>query len=348
MEQSVQCRLPSFPNPASRSADSKTSASVPVSLPDHDLDLLKSAYTTAAVTDAILIKAFAIALRCYIGSDDISLGYQTEGEVERLQSHIVALRIADEDQLSELRRREISTTRSDSDHFDFISFNTVFLRKIEKEDVDSSSETLPGNCRIRFCIEDYFGRPSLSLEYWRNEMSTGHVTCMAQVLSQIISQLLTTEDRMVKDLDYFTPQDSRRVAKWNTSMPPTCDSLIHSVVQSQSRKWPVKEAICAWDGTFTYSEFESVTTRLASYLQSQGVGPETMVPLCFEKTVSCRCKRLITEINTDTMLAEMVHYRSLCSVKGWWRVRALGSLTSGSTFAVTHRQSRSQACLDIF
>jgi hypothetical protein len=289
MEQSVQCRLPSFPNPASRSANSKTPASVPVSLPDHDLDLLNATYTTAAAIDALLIKSWAVLLRCYIGSDDLCLGYQTEGsgEIERLQSHTVTIRIADEDQLSELRQREISTTRSDADHFDFISFNTVFLRKIEKEDVDSSSETLPENCRIRFCIEDYFGRPSLSLEYWRNEMSAGHVTCMAQVLSQTISQFLTTENRMVKDLDFFTPQDSRRVAKWNTSMPPTRDSLIHDVVQSQSRKWPVKEAICAWDGSFTYSQFESVTTRLASYLQSQGVGPETMVPLCFEKTVRC-------------------------------------------------------------
>jgi hypothetical protein len=289
MEQSVQCRLPSFPNPASRSANSKTSAAVPVSLPDHDLDHLKSTYTTAAAIDAILIKAFCVVLRCYIGSDDLCLGYQIEGsgETERLQSHTVTIRIADEDQLSELRQREISTTRSDADHFDFISFNTVFLRKIEKEDVDSSSETVPENCRIRFCIEDYFGRPSLSLEYWRNEMSAGHVTCMAQVLSQIISQFLTTEDRMVKDLDFFTPQDSRRVAKWNTSMPPTRDSLIHDIVSDQSRKWPVKEAICAWDGSFTYSQFESVTTRLASYLQSQGVGPETMVPLCFEKTVRC-------------------------------------------------------------
>jgi hypothetical protein len=289
MEQSVQCRLPSFPNPASRSANSKTPASVPVSLPDHDLDLLNATYTTAAAIDALLIKSWAVLLRCYIGSDDLCLGYQTEGsgEIERLQSHTVTIRIADEDQLSELRQREISTTRSDADHFDFISFNTVFLRKIEKEDVDSSSETVPENCRIRFCIEDYFGRPSLSLEYWRNEMSAGHVTCMAQVLSQIISQFLTTEDRMVKDLDFFTPQDSRRVAKWNTSMPPTRDSLIHDIVSDQSRKWPVKEAICAWDGSFTYSQFESVTTRLASYLQSQGVGPETMVPLCFEKTVRC-------------------------------------------------------------
>lgn len=287
MEQSVQCRLAPFPNPASRSANSKTPASVPVSLPDYDLDLLKSTYTTATVIDALLIKAWALVLRCYIGSDDLCLGYQTElpGGGDRLQSHTVAIHIADEDSLSELRRREISTTRSESDHFDYVSFNTVFLRKIEKEDFDSSAESIPENCRIRFCIEDYFGRPSLTLEYWRNEMSAGHVTCMAQVLSQIISQLLTSESRTVGDLDFFTPQDSRRVAKWNTSMPPTRDTCIHEVVQSQCRKWPVKEAICAWDGSFTFREFDSITTRLASYLQSQGVGPETMVPLCFEKTV---------------------------------------------------------------
>jgi len=283
-----QCLLPIFPNPASRSASTRTTASVPVSLPDHDHDLLKSTYTTAAVIDALLIKAWAVVLRCYTGSDDLRLGYQIElpGGDERLQSHDVAIRIADEDRISELRRREISTLRNDSDRFDFISFNTVFLRKIEKEDVDStSSESVPQGCRIRFCIEDYFGRPSLTLEYWRDEFSTGHVTCMAQVLSQIITQLLASEDQMIGQLDFFTPQDSTRVAKWNTSMPPTHNSLIHEIVQTQCRKWPVKEAICAWDGSFTFSEFDTITTRLASYLQSQGVGPETMVPLCFEKTV---------------------------------------------------------------
>lgn len=291
-----QCLLPIFPNPASRSANSRTAASVPVSLPDHDLDLLKTTYTTAAVIDALLIKAWAVVLRCYTGSDETCLGYQTElsGGAERLESNIVAIRIGDEDRISELRRREISILRSDSDRFDFISFNTVFLRKVEKEDVDStSSESVPEGCRIRFCIEDYFGRPSLTLEYWRDEMSTGHVTCMAQVLSQIITQLLASEDRTVGQLDFFTPQDSTRVAKWNTSMPPMHYSLIHEIVQEQCRKWPVKEAICAWDGSFTFSEFDSITTRLASYLQSQGVGPETMVPLCFEKTV-CSLKSFIS------------------------------------------------------
>jgi hypothetical protein len=289
MEQSVQCCLPCFPNPASRSTSSRTPASVPVSLTDHDLDLLKSTYTTAAAIDAILIKAWALVLRCYIGSDELSLGYQREQAGGSLsQSHIVAISISDEVRLSELRQRELSTITSDADQFDFFSFNTVFVRKAEKDDVDSSSETLPATCRIRFCIEDYFGRPSLSLEYWRDEMSTGHVTCMSQVVSEIIDQLLTYDDRTIGELDFFTPQDSRRVAKWNNSMPPTRDSCIHDIVQRQARRWPVKEAICAWDGSFTYSEFDSVTSRFASYLQSKGVGPETMVPLCFEKTVSYR------------------------------------------------------------
>jgi hypothetical protein len=300
MEQSVQCILPIFPNPANRSVNSSTPASVPVSLPDYDLDLLKSTYTTTAVIDALLIKAWAIVLRCYTGSDDLCLGYQTElpGGGASTQSHVVSIRIADEDRVSELRRREISTSRSDADHFDFISFNTVFLRKIEKEDVDSTtSDSIPEGCRIRFCIEDYFGRPSLSLEYWRAEMSAGHVTCMAQVLSQVISQLLASEDRTIGEFDLFTPQDSRRVAKWTTSMPPTHDCLIHDVVQRQCRKWPVKEAICAWDGSFTFSEFDSITTRLASYLQSQGVGPETMVPLCFEKTVCASKARISWNLN---------------------------------------------------
>lgn len=287
MEQPVQCYLPSFPNPASRSKNSRTPASAPVSLSDYDLELLKSTYTTAAAVDALLIKAWALVIRCYIGSDEVSLGYQKEqfGDDEPLQSQLVAIRISDEDQLPELRQRELTTTKSETDQFDFSSFNTVFLRKMEKEDSDSSSDTLPEGCRMRFCIEDYFGQPSLSLEYWRDEVASGHVTCMAQVLSQIITQLLTIDARPVKDLDFFTPQDSRRVAKWNTAMPTTRDSCIHEIVQKQCRRWPVKEAICAWDGSFTFSEFDSVTTRFASYLQSQGVGPETMVPLCFEKTV---------------------------------------------------------------
>lgn len=290
MEQSVQCCLPSFPNPTNKGITSRTPASVPVSLPENDLDLLKKTYQTATTIDVLLIKAWAIVLRCYIGSDEIAFAYQREqpGQEQTVQSNVVSVSLSDDDDLTELRRREISITNIENDQLDFQSFNTVFLRQHEKEDIDASSDltsTIHENCRIRFCIEDVFGLPSLNLEYWRDEMSTGHVTCIAQVLSQVISQLLAHSDRRVGQLDFFTPQDSRRVARWNTAMPPTRNQCIHSIVQRQCRKWPVKEAVCAWDGSFTFGELDSLTSRLASYLQSHGVGPETMVPLCFEKTV---------------------------------------------------------------
>ncbi|KAM0723808.1 hypothetical protein Q7P37_000798 [Cladosporium fusiforme] len=289
MEQSVQCCLPSFPNPTNKGITSRTAASVPVSLPENDLDLLRKTYQTTTTIDVLLIKAWAIVLRCYTGSDEIAFGYQREqpGQDQNVQSSVVAVSLSDDDQLTDLRRREISITPTGDEQLDFQTYNTVFLRQHEKEDIDTSfdlTSTIHEDCRIRFCIEDVFGLPSLNLDYWRDEMSTGHVTCIAQVLSQVISQLLSHNDRRVGQLEFFTPQDSRRVARWNTAMPPTRDQCIHSIVQRQGRRWPVKEAICAWDGSFTYGELDSLTSRLASYLQSQGVGPETMVPLCFEKT----------------------------------------------------------------
>lgn len=290
MEQSVQCCLPAFPNPNDKGVTSRTPASVPVSLPESDLELLRKTYQTATSIDVLLIKAWAVVLRCYIGSDEIAFGYQREqpAETHNVQNHVVAVSLSDDDQLTELRRREISITSTSDEKLDFQNFNTVFLRQHEKEDIDTSFDLksiIHEDCRIRFCIEDVFGLPSLNLDYWRDEMSTGHVTCIAQVLSQVISQLLAHSDRSVGQLDFFTPQDSRRVARWNTDMPPTRSQCIHTIVQRQCRKWPVKEAICAWDGSFTFGELDSLTSRLASYLQSQGVGPETMVPLCFEKTV---------------------------------------------------------------
>lgn len=284
----MQCCLPTFPNPANSAKSSRAPASAPVTLPESDLEILRNTYQTTAAIDSLLIKAWAVVLRCYTGSDELVFGYQRETSLEHknVQNNVVTMSLSEDDLLSALRRKEISATPTD--HFDFLSLNTVFLRQHAKEDIDASFDlvsTIPEDCRIRFCIEDVFGLPSLNLEYWRDEMSAGHISCIAQVLSQIINQLLAFDDRTIGELDFFTPQDSRRVAKWNTVMPPTRDECLHDIVQRQCRKWPVKEAICAWDGSYTFGEFDSLTSRLASYLQRQGVGPETFVPMCFEKTV---------------------------------------------------------------
>ena len=46
---------------------------------------------------------------------------------------------------------------------------------------------------------------------------------------------------------------------------------------------PLAQAICAWDGNFTYGELEFLSTSLAHRLTSEGV-QGTRVPLLFEKS----------------------------------------------------------------
>ncbi|THC87382.1 hypothetical protein EYZ11_013173 [Aspergillus tanneri] len=53
----------------------------------------------------------------------------------------------------------------------------------------------------------------------------------------------------------------------------------------RTRQQPDAPAVCAWDGELTYKELDELSTRLAHHLVGLGVGPETIVPLCFEKSM---------------------------------------------------------------
>ncbi|KAL2786379.1 hypothetical protein BJX66DRAFT_342204 [Aspergillus keveii] len=43
-------------------------------------------------------------------------------------------------------------------------------------------------------------------------------------------------------------------------------------------------AVCAWDEELAYGELDQLATRLMHRLMAEGVGPELLVPLCFEKS----------------------------------------------------------------
>ena len=47
---------------------------------------------------------------------------------------------------------------------------------------------------------------------------------------------------------------------------------------------PNEEAVCAWDGSFTYRQVSELSDRLGAHLRDSGVGPGVLVPLCFDKS----------------------------------------------------------------
>ncbi|RAH57715.1 nonribosomal peptide synthase [Aspergillus piperis CBS 112811] len=107
--------------------------------------------------------------------------------------------------------------------------------------------------------------------------------CLAENISstvlQVIQEILADSHRRIMDLSLFSSSNRDHVLRWNRkdNRGPAV-SLIEQVHQHACER-PHHPVICAWDGVLSYSEFDSLTTRWASYLQGLGIGPQCMVPM---------------------------------------------------------------------
>jgi non-ribosomal peptide synthetase component F len=90
----------------------------------------------------------------------------------------------------------------------------------------------------------------------------------------------------------------------------------------------------AWDGSFTYKALDRISTLIAHHLVAQGVGPESAVPLCFDKSCwaiaalmgvikaggamafidpanpASRRREIISQLNSDYVLTNVNHAAS--------------------------------------
>jgi amino acid adenylation domain-containing protein/non-ribosomal peptide synthase protein (TIGR01720 family) len=124
----------------------------------------------------------------------------------------------------------------------------------------------------------------VSFTYWTSSLSEWQGTNLSCTFAKVLQSLLKAGDQRVSDLDTLSGQDTMQILDWNNSVPAKKNACVHDIVASQMRARPEAPAICAWDGNFTYNELDMLSGRLAQHLVGLGVGPEIMVPLCFEKS----------------------------------------------------------------
>ncbi len=82
--------------------------------------------------------------------------------------------------------------------------------------------------------------------------------------------------------------DIARISEWNTwgseTLPGKKETCVHELVRRQRIAHPDAQAVHAWDGDLSYAQLGALSLRLAHYLASLGVGPETPVCAMFEKS----------------------------------------------------------------
>lgn len=117
-------------------------------------------------------------------------------------------------------------------------------------------------------------------------MTMDQAAGIGSTFNKAISDIITNPHRLVEDFDSFTDHHKQQILKWNSSLLQKDDRCIHEVIQDQALDTPNAEAVCSWDGSFTYRELDRISSQLAQHLVGIGIGLETRVPLCFDKSVS--------------------------------------------------------------
>ena len=93
------------------------------------------------------------------------------------------------------------------------------------------------------------------------------------------------ELKMARDPGSISYEDELQVWEWNQTSTKAIGTFVHDLITARVLAQPASEAVCSWEGCLTYSELEELSSRLAGYLAGQGIGPEILVPLCFEKSI---------------------------------------------------------------
>ncbi|KAL3420393.1 non-ribosomal peptide synthetase protein [Phlyctema vagabunda] len=101
------------------------------------------------------------------------------------------------------------------------------------------------------------------------------------VLRQL--SLSSTQDSL-KDLELVGHADQNLISSWNATYPSAVDRRVCDVIMEKCRAIPRKQAVCSWDGNFSYEQLDMLSTTLACELLHRGVGPEIIVPIIFERS----------------------------------------------------------------
>ncbi|KAG9235149.1 hypothetical protein BJ875DRAFT_529770 [Amylocarpus encephaloides] len=278
-------------------------------------ELVAFSETNGVTISNIIQTAWALTLRAYTGSDDVLFGYMASGrdlpvpDIEHavgVYLTMVVCRLAISEGATPIQLAQMAQEHYISGHSHQYTplgkiqnamntqgmplFNTImsFYRPATNASGEFVSLTAIDEvdpCEFDIAVGAYLGDNdlNLSLGYWSSTISDAEVANIANTFSGAISAMLSNA-QSVEDLDLFNERDRNQVWTWNKQEPLAVDGCVHHYFHQQVLAQPEAPAIHAWDGAFTYQELDLLSTRLAFYLAYRGVGPEVLVPHCFDKS----------------------------------------------------------------
>ncbi|RDW78929.1 uncharacterized protein DSM5745_05781 [Aspergillus mulundensis] len=106
--------------------------------------------------------------------------------------------------------------------------------------------------------------------------------------THVFEQIATDTSRSVAEISPVSTESAARLTKWyceSRECQPVEDTVVvHDLITRQCQSQPAAPAVNAWDGDFSYEQVDRLSSAFAVRLIHVGVGLESIVPVCFEKS----------------------------------------------------------------
>ena len=311
------CYFPSLLDSTKEDRESRT-----VHLELENMSQVQSFCSKHSVTlSNVLQLVWSLVLRSYTGSDNVCFGYLNSGRevplegIEDAVGLFISMLVCRMDissdmpiskALEQIQSDYAQSTAhqgfslSDMQHEVNISgkslFNTAFSFQKRPElnnakdqglvfDVVEGSDSSEYDMTVN--VEARKTGIEIEFYYWTDFLCDTQAKNIADTFKQILHSVLHTEDsqQAVGNMEVCSRTQMEQIFKWNQAPLPNVDRCVHEIIyeQSQSRELSTP-AICSWDTELTYLKLMSLSKRLSKQLAALGVGPDSYIPICFEKS----------------------------------------------------------------
>jgi amino acid adenylation domain-containing protein len=129
-------------------------------------------------------------------------------------------------------------------------------------------------------------RIAFRLSYDRGRFDAAEMARLLGHFQALLEGIVADPDRPVSALPLLTESERRQLEEWNaTARAYPAERCIHELFEEQARQRPAAVAVEFEGERLSYGALERRANQLAHHLRGLGVGPETLVGLCVERSV---------------------------------------------------------------
>ena len=126
-----------------------------------------------------------------------------------------------------------------------------------------------------------------SIEYNTDLFNTDTIQCLIGHFHTLLQSIATQPELPISHLPLLSETEQHQLlVDWNqTAAAYPSDLCIHQLFEAQVERTPEAVAVVYKGQELTYRGLNERANQVAHYLQKQGVGPETLVSICIERSM---------------------------------------------------------------